>query len=48
MRRDPFDAHERVSALAEYGLHANNVAGQVALAEYAATHGIWTNGSPST
>lgn len=42
LRRDPFDAHARVSA-AEEGLHANNVAGQVALAEYAAMHGIWTN-----
>jgi HEAT repeats len=41
MRRDPFEAHENL-ALAEFGLHADNVAGQVALAEFAGDHGIWT------
>jgi len=41
LRRDPFEAHSRV-AEAEEGLHAHNVGGQIALAEYAANHGIWT------
>jgi hypothetical protein len=41
MRRDPFEAHENL-ALAEFGLHSENVAGHVALAEYAGDRGVWT------
>jgi HEAT repeats len=40
LRRDPFEAHEKV-ATAAFGLHPDNAAGQIALAEYAATYGIW-------
>jgi hypothetical protein len=41
MRRDAFGPHENV-ALAEFALDDKNVAGQVAVAEYAAEQGIWT------
>lgn len=41
MRRDGFDAHEAV-AFAEDGLHSDNISGHVAVADYAAKHGIWS------
>jgi hypothetical protein len=41
LRRDPFEAYEKVAA-AEFGLHPQNAAGQIALAEYAASQGLWT------
>jgi hypothetical protein len=40
MRRDSFDAHEAV-LFAEDGLHANNAEGHLAVAELAASRGIW-------
>jgi hypothetical protein len=41
MRRSPFEAHETV-ALAQYSLADDNAAGQLAVAELAASQGVWS------
>jgi hypothetical protein len=41
MRRDPFGSREAV-VLAADGLHADNAAGQLAVARFAAERGVWT------